>query len=39
MIAYVDWRKSNEDKEIRYKLSDKLWDKNYGTEDNDEFNQ
>lgn len=30
---------SSEDTEIRYKLNDKLWDKNYRAENNNEFNQ
>lgn len=33
LIMFVDWRKSSEDKEIRYKLNDKVWN-NYGTKNN-----
>lgn len=30
---FDDWRKSSEDKEIRHKLNDQVWN-NYGTKNN-----
>ena len=38
-MVFVDWRNSIENKDMRSKLSDKLWDKNYRTENNNEFDQ